>query len=332
MSGVSSIFSVVETMIEKDKFEGNVSLFFMRYRTKTDKSGNEPKIVKFASFYDAKIDTDIQRELLNNFITSKDTFEGVDYDYMVNGEPTGGVGCTEVTKFSNVNAIFNSLEKRENVLDDLSTMNLNQIKTYVVKINLSNNKVLYYFGKIQNYSNLQRRGLVVKKEYNSSNLKKFDTTDTIGFDLNVPTIIYDNKIYISVINKFESAFKMSEYYINEAEDVIKTIITSKKISSKALGGVNEMAKKDARIAKKVMKLKFRKDVVKAVYDNLSEEVYKEIMDDENIQGEYENVIFKDGTLSINDVNDPKQVHNFLNFIADTAKRGIASHLTSSEPF
>lgn len=330
MSSVSSVFDEANNLLKDSSYPGAVSVYLMRYRYKTKhlESGNER--VKFASFYDAKIDVEIQEKLLKNFVDVKPEYDGEDYEYLVNGEPSGGVGYVNVSTFSNVNNIYDSLEDGENISSDLSKMTVSSLKAYVVRLQLPNNKTIYYWGKINNYSNLQRKSFIMHKEYNSSNLKKFDTNDTFGFSFEIPAIIYDNKVYISKVSAFESIFGMSEHYMEEAVNVIKDVVESESILDEATKAIDKMARSNARLAKKVMKLKFKKEVVQAVYKNLNENIYNEIMQDSNIKDKYVNVTYSDGILGVNDPTDISQIYHLLDFIGDTAKRGIASKLTSSE--
>ncbi|MEW2976639.1 Kiwa anti-phage protein KwaB-like domain-containing protein [Weissella confusa] len=327
MSSVSSIFNEAEDLLKHKGYVGAVSVYLMRYRNKTEKDG---KLVKFASFYDAKIDTEIQKKLLENFVAEKEKYDGNDYEYLVNSAPSGGVGSTNVSAFSNVNNIYDSLEKGKNVVNDLSKMNVNSLKAYVVKLQLPKNKIVYYWGKIKNYSNLQRKSLIIRKEYSSSKLKNFDIQDTFGFSFEISAIISDNKIYIGDINAFESIFSMSDYYKKEAITVIKDVVKSKVVLNSVTDSIGKIALTDARVAKKVMKIKFRKEVVRAVYDNLNIDIYNEIVNDPNIKDKYAEITYINGVLGVKDENDTAQINRFLDFIGDTAKRGIASKMTSSE--
>lgn len=333
MSEVSVVYEIIRQMLDSDSYNGNVNLYLMRYRTTTDKENNSK--INFPFFYNAIIGKDVQKNLLENFDKSKDKYSGDEFTYLVNGETTEGVGVISTSDFENVREIYENLkaDESEYITQDMSKMSISTLKCYIVKVCLPDNSKLYFFGKIKNYAQLQRKELILKrKEVNSSELKKFDIEDTIGFSLDIPVVIYNDKVYIAEINNFETIFAMKEYFKAEASSIVDSVLNSDKVNENLLKAVKEYADKDSRIAKKVMKLKYKSQNVKAVYDHLSNETYDRIVKDENLEKYYDNVTFQGGILSVKDTQDHSQIKQFINFIADTAKKGIISELTSSEPF
>ncbi|KQB82419.1 Kiwa anti-phage protein KwaB-like domain-containing protein [Leuconostoc lactis] len=331
MAIVKDIFDKTQA-ISGSKSHGNVTLYLMRYRQKTIKAEKNSKVITFPSFYDAKLDNDLQEEFVKLFLNSSSYYSDLTYDYSVNGSQEDGVAVVHENDFENVTKFIGDLKQGSNVLDDMSQLNLARIKAYIVRLSFGNDDDLYFFGSIKNYSQLQKKSVVLHKSINKSKLKKFDMNDTIGFDFYVNMFWYDNDLYIANANKFESVFQMSRYYKEKAEEVLNTIVKSDCVMDDDIIAINNKCKDDSRIAKKVMKLKFREDRIKSIYENLNQDIFDEITNDSVLKDKYELVKYENGKLTMVDNSDLKNIHEYLNFIADTAKRGIASKQTSSENF
>lgn len=331
MATVEDIFEKTSA-ISGTKSHGNVTLYLMRYRQKTIETEEDRKVITFPSFYDAKLDDDLQEQFVELFLNSKSYYSDLTYDYSVNGSQEDGVAVVHENDFENVKEFIKYLKQDSNVLDDMSKLNLATLKAYIVRLSFGNDDNLYFFGSIKNYSQLQKKSVVVRKATNKSKLKKFDMKDTIGFDFYVNMFWYDRDLYIANANKFESVFRMSCYYKEKADEVLKTIVKSNRVKDADIIAINEKCKEDSRIAKKVMKLKFREDRIKSIYENLNQEIFDEITKDTGLKDKYELVKYEKDKLTMIDNSDLKNIHEYLNFIADTAKRGIASKQTSSENF
>lgn len=331
MTTVEDLFNKASA-ISGENSHGNVTLYLMRYRQNKVKEGEIKKVEKFPSFYDAKLGDDLQEEFVKLFLNSKAYYSDSTYDYSVNGAQEDGVAVVHENDFENVKKFINDLKHGNNVLHDISKLNLTTVKAYIVKLSFGNDDDLYFFGSIKNYSRLQKKGFVLHKETNKSKLKKFDMNDTIGFDFYVNMFWYDNNLYIANANKFESVFQMSRYYKEKAYEVLNTIVKSDRVLDDDITAINNKCQDDSRIAKKVMKLKFREERIKSIYENLDQDIFYEITNDIGLKDKYELVKYDNNQLTMIDNSDLKNIHEYLNFIADTAKRGIASKQTSSENF
>lgn len=332
METLSDVFDDVESMLSKHTYNGNVSLYLMRYRTKSNESGEK---VHFPSFYNPQLDEDIQCSLLKILKDSRQIYNKETTDYVVNGGSVNTLSKLDVNNYGNVEKLFNDLDNKVNVKPDLSKINMKSLKCYIVEVKLSDNTKIYYFGNIRNFSTLQSKSLMLRRTQtatSNSELKKFDISDTVGFDLDVVMIKLGDNIYVSKIAKFETIFRMSEYFMNEANTVIDSVCTSQKIDKGMIPALKNVSTSDSRIAKMVMKLKYRKAVVNTFFERLDDDIFKDITEDEKIGSVYDDVTFIDGKLSVKNVGDIQQIKAFIKFIADTAKRGIGSGVSSTEDY
>lgn len=312
--------------------QGAVTLYLMRYRVKRIGKGEDKTTIDFPYFYDAKLEDVLQEKFVELFTNAAKYYPDETYDYTVNGSHEDGIAVVDKDDFENVTNFINDLEQGNNVSDDMSDINLKQIKSYIVKLSFGNDDNLYFFGSIKNYSELQKKAVIVRKAMNNTKLKKFDLDNTIGFDFFVNMFWYDDKLYIANSNKFESVFKMANFYKEQADEILNTIVKSDVVIKEDIEAINKKCQLDSRIAKKVMKLKFRKDRIESIYKNLNQNIFNEIIEDDDLKGKYSLLKYTNNKLTMSDNSDLKNIHEYLNFIADTAKRGIASRKASSENF
>lgn len=326
---------IIENIFNKAKSinsQGAVTLYLMRYRKKSTGKGKDKTTVDFPYFYDAKLEDVLQEKFVKLFTDAAKYYPDETYDYTVNGSHEDGIAVVDKDDFENVTNFINDLEQGTNVSDNMSELKVNQIKAYIVKLSFGNDDNLYFFGNIKNYSELQKKAVIVRKATNNTKLKEFDLDNTIGFDFFVNMFWYNDKLYIANSNKFESVFKMASYYKEQAGDILNTIVRSNVVIKEDIEAINKKCQLDSRIAKKVMKLKFRKDRIESIYKNLNQNIFDEITKDDDLEDKYSLLKYTNNKLTMSDNSDLKNIHEYLNFIADTAKRGIASRKTSSENF
>lgn len=328
---LENVYQQAKELKNTQNYVGGVELYLLRYRTRTNKETRKNEV--FPSFYSPLTEPDVQEALLDNFINSEATYEGSDLsNYTVNGGETDSVSYLEKGAYSNIEKLVDLLVAKKDFQTDLRRLNINSLKCYIVRIALPQNGYIYSFGGIKNYSQLQRKGIIVHKSINNSTLKKFDFHDTIGFNLGVSLILYNDTLYVANVKSFETFFRMSEYYKAESENVIKDVIPNNKIQKDTLDGLRTATHRDSKIAKLVSKLKFRAERVHKLFVALNEKVFKVVMSNNMFKDSYKHVMFDNDLLKVEDPTDSEQIRELIKFIADTAQKSMITDESSVGKF
>lgn len=324
---LENVYQQARELKNTQNFVGGVELYLLRYRTRTNKETR--KIEIFPSFYFPLTEPDVQEALLNNFISSEATYEGSDLsNYTFNGGEADSVSYLAKGAYSNIEKLVDLLVAKKGFQTDLRKLNANSLKCYIVRIALPQNGYIYSFGGIKNYSQFQKKGIIVRKSINDSTLKKFDLHNTIGFNLGVSLILYNDTLYVANVKSFETFFRMSEYYKAESENIIDTILPNNKIQEDTLDALRTATHRDSRIAKSVSKLKFRAERVNKLFAALNKKVFETVMSDDIFMDSYKHIMFDNDLLKVKDPTDSNQIRELIRFIADTAQKSVITDESS----
>lgn len=325
--GLENVYQQARTLKNSQNYAGGVEPYLLRYRTRTNKETHKTEI--FPSFYSPLTEPEVQEALLDNFISSEATYTGVDLSsYTFNGGEADSISYLTVDAYSNIDYLVDSLMAKKDFQPDLRKLNVNALKCYIVRIALPENEYIYYFGGIKNYSQLQKKGIIVQKAINDSKLKKFDLDNTIGFSLGVSLILYNYTLYVANVKSFETFFRMSEYYKAESENIINTVIQGDKIQEDTLNALRAATSRDSRIAKSVSKLKFRGERVSKLFAALNDKVFKTVMSNDIFMNSYKHVMFENDLLKVKDPADSNQIRELVRFIADTTQKSVITDESS----
>lgn len=168
--GLENVYQQARKLKNSQNYAGSVELYLLRYRTRTDEETHKTEI--FPSFYSPLTEPEVQGALLDNFINSEATYTGADLSsYTFNGGEADSVSYLTVDAYSNIDYLVDLLMAKKDFQSDLRKLNVNALKCYVVRMELPENEYIYYFGGIKNYSQLQKKGIIVQKAINDSKLK-----------------------------------------------------------------------------------------------------------------------------------------------------------------
>lgn len=308
--------------LKKDK-DYEVFLYFIRITANKNVtiwklSFDKGMEVEFMNWFLA-IDECIPQE---DFSPSKgnDKFYGLSYNDKLKVETEEGE--IEVAKYPTISSIIEEISSDSStILDNLKGTKLHNLSGYAVKIKkkAAEDRIIY-FSQFEKFSSL-KKGAGVMTNITNNTVKKLKKEETVGLKPIINSYIgKENKFLVTRKNNFESMFKMSDIYIEEAERIMKAIPNLSSTFTN-YSDFEECIKKNSRLSKRVASLELKKDRVKQVCSDI--EIVKKAIS----EVEYKDKIGKVKIENDKIVYEEENIDQIITLLSDLAAQ---SYITSKK--
>lgn len=324
---IQEMLTLAENLEINNKYIGKIELYFMRYGKKTipanDNEGK--KIVPNAVFYEAEVGQEVQKELLDIFINNIRGYISKSRNiepYNVVSKEKEVLASLGTNKFENVKNLMLRIKNKEGFITSLAKLNLNSVNCFCAQVKLTEEKKVFFFGKIDKFTNL-KTGFFAN--ISDSEVKRLEVDKLFGFVNFISFFEYSDELLIDSQDNFDSAFKMKEFFLQESLPVLDTIGELGKVSTEDITKLKELCMKDSRVAKRFMKLGTDSEGITQFFNNLDDSSFETIYDDPVFSVEFNLLSFVDGKITSTDSKTDTYYKQLARFIRDTANRGVISN-------
>lgn len=177
--------------------------------------------------YIPEITGNLRREIANMYsrILTLDFFQNTQVPYNEIGKEEDTLEIAEL-EIANINTVIEAISEQQNVAQDLSEMELDDINFYVVEILINNEKV-FLFRRFNKQKKL-RKG--IRGQFTGNGFVQLEA-EVIGLDNEIDIIVFSNEALI--VNRFslQTIFDLSDYFMGKSDQAMGVIGGYNKINN-----------------------------------------------------------------------------------------------------
>lgn len=177
--------------------------------------------------YIPEISGTLRTEIANMYsrILNFDFFQNTQVPYNEIGKEEDTLEIAEL-EIANINTVIEAISEQQNVAQDLSEMELDDINFYVVEILINNEKV-FLFRRFNKQKKL-RKG--IRGQFTGNGFVQLEA-EVIGLDNEIDIIVFSNEALI--VNRFslQTIFDLSDYFMGKSDQAMGVIEGYNKINN-----------------------------------------------------------------------------------------------------
>ncbi|MFL2072010.1 Kiwa anti-phage protein KwaB-like domain-containing protein [Marinilactibacillus psychrotolerans] len=327
-TGVEEIETLAKGLI--NSYLGKVELYFLRYGEQTvrEEGTEEAKKVPKPVFYEAEIERDVQKQLLDIFLHNIEYYKELSDNilpYDIVDKENDVLANLPTDTFTNVNDLMTIIKNKTGFINSLNKLNLNSVVCFCARIELAEDKYVYYFGRIDKFTRL-KKGFFAN--ISNSAVEKLELGKFFGFINFIIFFEYEDELLIKNQDNFNTVFKMKDFFEAKAIPILDIIESKGKVSGEDIIALKELCSRDSRVAKRIMKLGTDEEKINIFFENLGNESFQEIINDPFFREKFGTLSYEDDKITCSSTKTDVYYRELAMFIRDTASRAVISRMPS----
>ena len=305
---LESIFNNLKKMNE-DEIKKSVTFSLIK-KAENDKEKN--------LFYEFDIEGDVQLDLFDlvrKYFNDKRIRDRATqkYDAVIQRRGDKGFYLIKKDDYTQVSNFFEAI-KNDTRIKTSKDFDIDDFIAYVVTIEYSSNKYVYYIGEISALTSLNKTKFI--GNITDKKLKKISEKNLVGFNQTMAMFIHDNEMLINQIRIFEKLCNMHTEFKKIADELLETISSYKVIDN--FEEFKNEVEIDDKFSRRLAKLSETPDRVIAFLKNI--ENAKDVLASPDFKDKFKGIILKENKL----VYDKTMTQQFITLISDSAYESIVS--------